>query len=322
MEQKITYFSRVSMAYGAEQHPSKPTGVRWVGEQCCRHGERAAPSLHMSQMTVVLCACGRNLHELSFPPSWEVVAHWDSKACQEGSPLLGMSSCAGHSTVWGLKGWYSTWRHNTATHSAPAQPSRQALTMICCCHPEQGQAALLGEWDGEEGSLAEWLAWLRQWAHGHERLLPRIWTRYSDTIPGVPLPLQPRGSHPCSPAALGTSGPQWSTLRHLNNTNRWQDFLTMEGLLHCIYFIAEETEQGDVKGFGQPLSDVPVQLLTLCPVFLNFGLNFQFYLKHMNPALAREFRLATPGHFLWEVYLTHLSDGQTQKSWFLLHWAL
>ena len=46
----------------------------------------------------------------------------------------------------GLMGWYSS----------------QALTVLCCCHPEQGQAALLGERDGEEGSLAEWLARLRQ----------------------------------------------------------------------------------------------------------------------------------------------------------------
>lgn len=34
----------------------------------------------------------------------------------------------------------------------------------------------------------------------------------------------------------------------------------MEGLLHCIYLIAEETGQRDMKGFSQPLSDVPVQL--------------------------------------------------------------
>lgn len=63
-----------------------------------------------------------------------------------------------------------------------------------------------------------------------------------------------------TPAAPGTSGPRCNTLRHPKITNSWQDFLTMEGLLHCIYLIAEETGQRDMKGFSQPLSDVPVQL--------------------------------------------------------------
>lgn len=122
---------------------------------------------------------------------------------------------------------------------------------------------------------------------------------------------------PCSsmvltPAAPGTPGPQRSILQHLKITNIWQDFLTMEGW------------QRDVKGLGQPLFDVPVQLLSLCPVFLNFGLNFQFYVKHMNPAFVfRGFRLATAGHFLWDgCSIPHpLSDRQTQNSCFPLHQA-
>lgn len=134
---------------------------------------------------------------------------------------------------------------------------------------------------------------------------------------------------PCSPmvlipAAPGTPGPQHSTLRLPKITNIWQDFLTMEGLLHCIYFIAEETGQRDVKRLSQPLFDVPVQLLSLCPDFLNFGLNFQFYLKHMNPAFVfRGFRLTTAGHFLCKgCSIPHpLSDGQIQNSCFPLHRA-
>lgn len=226
------------MACGAEQHPSKPMEFHGTGWESSAAGMGRGTSTLLTPATHncgTLCLWQKS--------TWVVLPSqlgggYSLRQQSQGSLLLGMSSCAQRG---GLMGWYSTWRHNMAPHSAPAQPSRQALTMLCCCHPEQGQAALLGEWDGEEGGLAERLAWLRQWAHGHERLLPRIWTRYSATISGVPL--KPHGPQPCIPAAPGASGPWCSTLRHPKITNRWQDFLTREGLLHCIYFIAEETAE-------------------------------------------------------------------------------
>lgn len=131
--------------------------------------------------------------------------------------------------------------------------ARHGTNVPCCCFPEQGQAALLGEWHGEEGGLAERLARLRQRAHGDERHLPRVRARYDATIPvptrgtsgaapagcpgpgthrgtrGIPLLLQHHGPCPSIPAAPGTSGLGGTQRLHPKIISRYQDFLILGG---------------------------------------------------------------------------------------------
>lgn len=73
---------------------------------------------------------------------------------QPGDGLLAEVSKPGGAWWGGTANGDAAW-HCTAPHT---QPRRQALTVLCCCCPEQGQAPILGERDGEEGGLAERLA--------------------------------------------------------------------------------------------------------------------------------------------------------------------
>lgn len=125
----------------------------------------------------------------------------------QGSPLLVMSPCA---TKYGAGAWWGGTAHGDTTWHpmAPhAQPGRRALTALRCFRPEQGQAALLGERDGQEGGLAERLARLWQRAHGHESLLHRIWARYNATVLGVPLTYSPIAPAPASLQPLAHQDP-------------------------------------------------------------------------------------------------------------------
>lgn len=215
------------MACGAEKHSRKPTEVHGTGweSSAAGMGRGTAPCLCVSHIAL----CFVLLAEIynGCPPllagRWLLTETATPGVTAPGDELRCRSQ---HS----LGAWWGGIAHgHTTWHPTVPQPSRHTLTTLCCCYPEQGQAALLGKWDREEGGLAEWLAWLRQWAHGHERLLPRIWTRYSATIPGVPLPLQPHGPHPCSP---------WHTRTPTQHSATPKNYKYMAGLPHYGGFVA------------------------------------------------------------------------------------
>lgn len=167
----------------------------WVGEQRCRHGERDSTLLVCVTYSFVLCASGRNLQWLPSPPSWEVVTCWDSNA--RGHCSWGWAPMQVTAQSRGLMGWYSTWTHNMAPHSATAQQAHTNHTLLLlpragtsCPTGKMGQGGRRpGRMAGMATTMSSW-TWEASSSHMDQVQCHHPWCSTSLAAPWS-SPLQP-----------------------------------------------------------------------------------------------------------------------------------